>query len=185
MSEKCSPPPGGGQEEVRLGGAGTLGPGLPGTAEGPSGEGAVPGARRGNAGPDCSGAGTRHVLAAGPQRWELRLTSMQNWGSMEPSGRRRGMPVAAGANPGTGRGFALCCRHVEDVPGLAGGGRRCCGTPQGSDGDAPVSSVRAQWTPPWPLPLGALLRPCPFLTLPAFYGLILQLERVTTVSPAF
>lgn len=145
----------------------------------------VPGARRGNAGPDCSGAGTRHVLAAGPQRWELRLTSMQNWGSMEPSGRRRGMPVAGGANPGTGRGFALCCRHVEDVPGLAGGGRRCCGTPQGSDGDAPVSSVRAQWTPPWPLTLGALLRPCPFLTLPAFYGLILQLERVTTVSPAF
>lgn len=35
-------PPGGGQEEVRLGGAGTLGPGLAGTAEGPPGEGAGP-----------------------------------------------------------------------------------------------------------------------------------------------
>lgn len=177
------PPPGGGQEEVRLGGAGTLGPGLAGTAEGPPGEGAGPWGAARERWPGLQWGG--NVLAAGPQRWELRLTSMQNWGSMEPSGRRRGMPVAGGANPGTGRGFALCCRHVEDVPGLAGGGRRCCGTPQGSDGDAPVSSVRAQWTPPWPLTLGALLRPCPFLTLPAFYGLILQLERVTTVSPAF
>lgn len=48
---------------------------------------------------------------------------------------------------------------------MAGGGGRCCccGTSQGADGETLVPSVRAEWTPPWPFTLRALLLPCPFL----------------------
>lgn len=145
----------------------------------------VPGAQRENAGLDCSGAGTQCVLAAGPQCWELRLTSVQNRGQhglfrtlgWQACGRRRqpwdqawlcALLLPRGGSPRTRPEEAELLRDSS-----------------GSDGETLVSSIRAEWTPPWPFTLRALLLPCPFLTLPAFYRPILQLEKVTVASPAF